>query len=247
MKLVLLRHGQSIWNQENKFTGWTDVDLSQHGIEEARTAGQILQAHHFRFDITYTSFLKRAIRTLWLVLDEMDLMWVPVQKNWRLNERHYGALQGLNKKTMAEKVGGKQVHIWRRSFAVQPPLLEKSDARNPAFEEKYHGLDSSELPLGESLKDAIHRLVPYWREHILTQFGKGKSVLVVAHENSLRGIVKHLENISEADIVQVEIPTGVPLVYEFNEQLVPIKKYYLRGREAASVELLQLQGQKEGA
>jgi len=224
MKLVLLRHGQSIWNKENKFTGWTDIDLNEKGIEEAKQAGRILRANNFKFDIAYTSFLKRAIRTLWLTLDEMDLMWLPVEKTWRLNERHYGALQGLNKKEMAEKVGEEQVHSWRRSYAVRPPLLEPPDAINPRLEEKYRSLQPSEIPLGESLEDTVHRLEDCWSKHIWKQVKKGKCVFVVAHGNSLRAIIKYLENISDAKIADIEIPTGIPLVYEFDEQMVILKK-----------------------
>jgi 2,3-bisphosphoglycerate-dependent phosphoglycerate mutase len=227
MKLVLLRHGQSEWNKENRFTGWTDVDLTPIGMEQAKAAGQLLKAYHFDFDVAYTSFLKRAIRTTCLVLDELDLMWIPVQKTWRLNERHYGALQGLNKEETAQKVGTDQVHQWRRSFAVRPPLLESSDRRNPVFEAKYQQLSSSEIPLGESLEDTIHRLLPYWSEEIWPQLIAKRKVLIVAHENSLRGIVKKLEKMSDKAITEFELPTGQPLVYTFNEQAEITDKYYL--------------------
>jgi 2,3-bisphosphoglycerate-dependent phosphoglycerate mutase len=228
MKIVLLRHGQSLWNKENKFTGWTDVGLTQKGIEEAKEAGRILQSHNFQFDIAYTSYLKRAIKSLWLVLEEMDLMWIPVEKNWQLNERHYGALQGFNKKEMAEKVGEEQVHLWRRSFVVRPPLLKISDARNPIYEFKYKNVSPSILPLGESLEDTISRLNSYWLKNIWKLVEEKRCVLIVAHGNSLRGIIKYLDNLSNEEITREEIPAGLPLVYEFDDNLIPIKKYYLK-------------------
>ena len=226
-KLVLLRHGQSVWNRENRFTGWTDVELSKLGGEQAQQAGRLMKAHQVQFDIAYTSFLKRAIRTLWIALTEMDLMWIPVHKHWRLNERHYGALQGLNKDETARRVGEAQVHTWRRSFGVRPPLLTPTDDRNPVNELKYKQLAPTDIPLGESLKDTLGRLDPYLHESIWPQLHQGSHVLIVAHENSLRGLVKELEKYTEQGIVDFEIPTGQPLVYELDEQLTVLKKYYL--------------------
>jgi 2,3-bisphosphoglycerate-dependent phosphoglycerate mutase len=234
IKLVLLRHGESIWNKEDRFTGWTDVDLSENGIAEAKMAGKILKENGYVFDIAFTSVLKRAIRTLWLVQDEMDLMWIPVYKSWRLNERHYGALQGLNKAEMAAKVSEEQVHIWRRSYDVPPPALEKTDKRYPGNESKYAELKESDLPRTESLKDTVARCVPYWQNTIAPVMMSGKRVIVAAHGNSLRAMVKHLDNISDNDIPNLNIPTGIPLIYELDEQLKPIKHYYLG--DAAAVE-----------
>jgi len=227
MKIVLLRHGESIWNLEGRFTGWTDVDLSDRGISEAKEAGKTLSDKGYVFDVAFTSVLKRAIRTLWLVLEEMDLMWIPVYRTWRLNERHYGALQGLNKEEMAAKVGEEQVQIWRRSYDIRPPALDRNDKRYPGNDPKYRGLSENELPVAESLKDTITRFVPYWHEVVAPALKSGKHVLVSAHGNSLRAIVKYLDNISDSEIVNVNIPTGIPLVYELDEELRPLKHYYL--------------------
>jgi 2,3-bisphosphoglycerate-dependent phosphoglycerate mutase len=230
-KIVLLRHGESIWNKENRFTGWTDVDLSEKGKEEAKKAGEVLKAEGYTFDIAYTSVLKRAIRTLWIVLDVMDLMWIPVIRNWRLNERHYGALQGLNKAETAKQYGEQQVKIWRRSYDIQPPALEKSDPRYPGHDPRYKELSESELPLTECLKDTVARFVPYWENTIAPMVKSGKRVLVTAHGNSLRALVKYLDNIPDDEIVELNIPTGIPLVYELDENLKPIKHYYLGNPE----------------
>jgi 2,3-bisphosphoglycerate-dependent phosphoglycerate mutase len=227
IKLVLLRHGESVWNKENRFTGWTDVDLSEKGVAEAKKAGQVLKKEGFAFDVAYTSVLKRSIRTLWLVLDEMDLMWIPVYNSWRLNERHYGALQGLNKPEMAEKYGEEQVKIWRRSYDVRPPELKKNDERWPGKDPKYRDLKPTEIPTTECLKDTVARFMPYWNETIAPAIKSKKKVIIAAHGNSLRALVKHLDNISEKEIVELNIPTGIPLVYELDENLRPIKKYYL--------------------
>ncbi len=226
-KVVLLRHGESTWNKENRFTGWTDVDLSEKGIEEAKTAGQLLKAEGFTFDLAYTSLLKRAIRTLWLVMDEMDLMWIPVIRNWRLNERHYGALQGLNKAETAKKYGDEQVKIWRRSYDTRPPALEKADERYPGNDPRYKDLSDDELPLTECLKDTVARFVPYWENTIAQSIKAGEKVLITAHGNSLRALVKYLDNVPESEIVELNIPTGIPLVYELDENLKSIKSYYL--------------------
>jgi 2,3-bisphosphoglycerate-dependent phosphoglycerate mutase len=230
-KIVLLRHGESIWNKENRFTGWTDVDLTDKGKEEARNAGEVLKKEGYTFDIAYTSVLKRAIRTLWIVLDTMDLMWIPVIRNWRLNERHYGALQGLNKAETAKKYGEEQVKIWRRSYDIQPPALEKSDPRYPGHDPRYKELSESELPLTECLKDTVARFVPYWENTIAPMVKSGKKVLITAHGNSLRALVKYLDNISDNEIVELNIPTGIPLVYELDENLKPVKHYYLGNPE----------------
>jgi 2,3-bisphosphoglycerate-dependent phosphoglycerate mutase len=226
-KVVLLRHGESVWNKENRFTGWTDVDLSEKGMEEARSAGKYLKGNNFDFDIAYTSTLKRAIRTLWLACEEMDLLWLPVIKNWRLNERHYGALQGLNKAETAEKFGNEQVLIWRRSYATPPPALEEEDERYPGKDRRYADLTDDELPKTECLKDTVDRFLPYWHDEIAPKIKSGKRVLITAHGNSLRALVKYLDNISDDDIVALNIPTGMPLVYELDENLKPIKSYYL--------------------
>lgn len=226
-KIVLLRHGESQWNKENRFTGWTDVPLSEKGIEEARKAGQLMKEAGFVFDVAYTSVLKRAIKTLWLSLEEMDLMYIPVTNSWRLNERHYGALQGLNKAETAEKHGMDQVKIWRRSYDIPPPALEAADPRNPAKDPRYAGANPADLPLTESLKETVGRFIPYWLETIAPVVKSGKRVIIAAHGNSLRALVKYLDNISEADIVELNIPTGVPLVYELDANLKPIKSYYL--------------------
>lgn len=226
-KIVLLRHGESVWNKENLFTGWTDVDLSEKGAGEAKEAGRVLKAEGYTFDIAFTSVLKRAIRTLWLTLDEMDLMWIPVDRDWRLNERHYGALQGLNKSETAAKYGEDQVKIWRRSYDIQPPALEPSDPRSPANERIYFELTKEQIPLAECLKDTVDRVMPSWHEKIVPAIKAKKKVLIAAHGNSLRAMVKYLDQISEKDIVGLNIPTGMPLVYELDEQLKPIRNYYL--------------------
>lgn len=226
-KVVLLRHGESTWNKENRFTGWTDVDLSEKGLQEAKTAGQTLKADGYKFDLAYTSVLKRAIRTLWITLDEMDLMWIPVIRNWRLNERHYGALQGLNKAETAKKYGDDQVKIWRRSYDTQPPALDKNDERYPGFDLRYKDLTDSELPLTECLKDTVARFVPYWENTIAPSIKAGRKILITAHGNSLRALVKYLDNIPENEIVELNIPTGIPLVYELDKDLKTIKSYYL--------------------
>ena len=231
-KLVLLRHGESTWNKENRFTGWTDVDLSEKGLTEAKRAGQALKKEGFIFDVAYTSVLKRAIRTLWMTLDEMDLMWIPVNNSWRLNERHYGALQGLNKSEIAAKYGEDQVLIWRRSYDTPPPALEKNDPRSPANDPRYKGLDKKDIPLTECLKDTVARFLPYWHDTIAPTVKSGKRVIIAAHGNSLRALVKYLDNISEEKIVNLNIPTGIPLVYELDDDLKPLKSYYLGDPEA---------------
>jgi 2,3-bisphosphoglycerate-dependent phosphoglycerate mutase len=225
--LVLLRHGESTWNKENRFTGWTDVDLSPKGIEEARAAGRQMLADGYRFDIAYTSVLKRAIRTLWLGLDEMDLMWIPVFKTWKLNERHYGALQGLNKLETVEKHGEEQVKIWRRSYDIRPPALSPDDPRAPQQDPRYAGLKREEIPLTECLKDTVDRVLPYWNETIAPAVKSGKRVIIASHGNSLRALVKYLDKVSDSEIVGLNIPTGIPLVYELNEDLTPIRHFYL--------------------
>ncbi len=226
-KLVMLRHGESIWNKENRFTGWTDVDLSAGGIQEAREAGHLLLEGDYTFDIAFTSVLKRAIRTLWLVLDEMDLMWIPVVRSWRLNERHYGALQGLNKAEMAREHGEEQVHIWRRSYDVRPPALAPEDEQNPARDPRYRGLTAKELPLTECLRDTVERFMPFWHESIAPAVKSGKQVLISAHGNSMRALIKYLDNVSDSEITRLNIPTGIPLVYELDGQLKPLAHYYL--------------------
>jgi 2,3-bisphosphoglycerate-dependent phosphoglycerate mutase len=243
-KLVLVRHGESVWNKENRFTGWTDVDLSEKGIEEARQGGRTLKKEGYVFDIAYTSVLKRAIRTLWIVMEEMDLMWIPVHNSWRLNERHYGALQGLNKGEMAEKFGEAQVHLWRRSYDVRPPALEPSDDRYPGNDPRYRDLTKDELPLTECLKDTVVRFLPYWHEVIAPAVKSGRQVIVAAHGNSLRSLVKYLDNISDQEIMGLNIPTGVPLVYELDDNLTPIRHYYLGDPEAvkAAMEAVAKQG-----
>lgn len=232
-KIVLLRHGESAWNKENRFTGWTDVDLTEKGIEEAKSAGALMKAEGYTFDVAYVSVLKRAIRTLNLALDEMDLLWIPVYKSWRLNERHYGALQGLNKAETAAKFGDEQVLIWRRSYATPPPPLERDDPRYPGNDPRYADLTPEELPLTECLKDTVARFLPYWHETIAPMVKSGKRVLVVAHGNSIRALVKYLDNVSDEDIVELNIPTGIPLVYELDSDLKPIRNYYLGDQEAA--------------
>ncbi|MEJ5265732.1 MAG: 2,3-diphosphoglycerate-dependent phosphoglycerate mutase [Bacteroidales bacterium] len=231
-KIVLLRHGESVWNKENRFTGWTDVDLSEKGIEEARNAGRVLKQEGYTFDLAFTSTLKRAIRTLWLATDEMDLLWIPVIKSYTLNERHYGALQGLNKAEMAAKHGEEQVKIWRRSYDVPPPALDENDPRHPRFDVRYKDVDPKFLPATESLKDTVARVVPFWESTIAPEIKKGKKIIIAAHGNSLRALVKYLDNISDKDILELNIPTGIPLVYELDANLQPIQHYYLGDQEA---------------
>ena len=232
--LVLLRHGESTWNKENRFTGWTDVDLSEKGREEAREAGRLMRDGGYAFDLAYTSVLKRAIRTLWIALDEMDLMWIPVEKSWRLNERHYGALQGLNKAETAARHGDAQVKIWRRSYDIPPPPLEASDPRHPSRDPRYAGLPDSDLPLTESLKDTVARFLPIWHDTIAPTIRTGTRVLIAAHGNSLRALVKYLDDVSEQEITELNIPTGIPLVYELDDRLAPIRHYYLGDPAAAA-------------
>lgn len=227
IQLVLLRHGESIWNKQNRFTGWTDIDLSDEGITQAREAGKLLRKAGFVFDVGFTSILKRAIRTLWIVLDEMDLMWIPVEKSWRLNERHYGALQGLNKSETANKHGKEQVLLWRRGYDVSPPALEKTDLRYPRNDPKYKELEDKQIPVTECLKDTVERFLPYWHDTIVREIKKRKRVIIVAHGNSLRALVKHLDNIPNKEIVKLNIPTGIPLIYKLNEELKPVTQYYL--------------------
>lgn len=226
-KLVFVRHGQSIWNLENRFTGWTDVGLSEQGIEEARAGAALLKEGGYTFDLAFTSVLKRAIKTLWIILEEMDLMWIPVYNSWRLNERHYGALQGLNKMEMVERYGAEQVHIWRRSYDVPPPPLDPDDERFPGRDPRYASLAPHELPRTESLKDTLTRTLPYWHEAIAPAIRSGKRVLIAAHGNSIRALVKYLDNISDQEITELNIPTGIPLVYELDDDLKPIRHYYL--------------------
>lgn len=226
-KLVLLRHGESQWNKENLFTGWTDVELSEKGVQEAKEAGAILAENDYKFDFAFVSLLKRALQTLWYSLEVMDQLWIPWEKSWRLNERHYGGLQGLNKKEMAEKYGDDQVHQWRRSYSTRPPQLEKGDKRYPGNERKYNNLLEEELPKGESLEDTVERFLPYWQEMIAPTIKAGRQVIVAAHGNSLRALVKHLQKISDDEISSVEIPTGKPLVYELDENLIYRNHYYL--------------------
>jgi 2,3-bisphosphoglycerate-dependent phosphoglycerate mutase len=226
-KLVLLRHGESTWNEENRFTGWTDVDLSQKGLEEARNSGRLLRENGFIFDVAYTSVLKRAIRTLWIALDEMDQMWVPVNPSWRLNERHYGALQGLNKAETATIYGDEQVLIWRRSYDIRPPALTAEDERYPGFDPRYQNLAKQDIPLTECLQDTVTRFLPYWNETIAPVVRSGQRTIIAAHGNSLRALVKYLDNISDQDILELNIPTGIPLVYELDDDLKPIRNYYL--------------------
>jgi len=233
-RLVLLRHGESTWNRENRFTGWTDVDLTDKGRDEAGEAGRLMRAEGFEFDLAYTSVLTRAIRTLWIGLDRMELLWVPVERSWRLNERHYGALQGLNKAETAAAHGDAMVKIWRRSYDTPPPALAISDPRHPSHDRRYAALPPDALPLAESLKDTVARFLPYWSETIAPAVARGRRVLIVAHGNSLRALVKYLDGVSEADIVELNIPTGIPLVYELSDTLKPIRKFYLGDPEAAS-------------
>ncbi len=246
-KLVLLRHGESTWNRENRFTGWTDVDLSDAGRGEAAAAGRLLAAEGYEFDVAYTSVLKRAIRTLWIVLDELDRMWIPVHRDWRLNERHYGALQGLNKAETAARHGEAQTKIWRRSYDVPPPPLTQDDPRHPARDPRYASLAPEDLPLTECLKDTVARFLPAWHERIAPAVKRGERVLVTAHGNSLRALVKYLDGISDHDIVELNIPTGIPLVYELDADLRPVKSYYLGDPEAAQAAAARVAAQARGA
>jgi 2,3-bisphosphoglycerate-dependent phosphoglycerate mutase len=244
--VVLLRHGESDWNRDNRFTGWTDVDLSERGVREAHEAARLLEAGGYTFDVAYTSVLKRAIRTLWIVLDDMDLMWLPVHRHWRLNERHYGGLQGLNKAETAERHGEDQVRIWRRSYDTPPPQLTPDDERYPGHDRRYASLSPAELPLTESLKDTVARFVPYWTGTIAPVIRSGQRVLIAAHGNSLRALVKHLDGVSDSEIVGLNIPTGVPLVYELDATLAPIRNFYLGDAAAiaAAQQAVANQGRK---
>jgi 2,3-bisphosphoglycerate-dependent phosphoglycerate mutase len=230
--LILLRHGESLWNLENRFTGWTDVDLSQHGIQEAHHAAALLTDGKYTFDVAYTSVLKRAIRTLWIVMDAMDLMYVPVYRSWRLNEKSYGALQGLNKQQTAEKYGADQVHLWRRGYDVRPPPLSRDDPRHPRFDPRYADLKPEELPATESLQDTLNRTLPYWHDRIAASLREGKTPLISAHGNSLRALVKYLDGVSDDDISNLNIPTGYPLIYELDDDLNAVRHYYLGDPEA---------------
>jgi 2,3-bisphosphoglycerate-dependent phosphoglycerate mutase len=231
-KLVLLRHGESVWNKENLFTGWTDVGLSEKGNQEAVEAGRILRSEGYVFDVAYTSVLKRAIKTLWIALEEMDLMWIPVHNHWRLNERHYGALQGLNKVAMVDKFGAEQVRLWRRSYDIRPPALDPNDERSPARDPRYRNLNPKDIPPAECLKDTVARVLPYWHETIAPAVKSGQRLIVTAHGNSMRALAKYLDNIPDDEIVGLNIPTGVPLVYEFDDNLTPLRHYYLGDAEA---------------
>lgn len=245
-KIVLLRHGESVWNKENRFTGWTDVDLSEKGIDEAKEAGRVLKKEGYAFDIVFTSVLKRAIKTMEIVFEELNVKDLPVKYSWRLNERHYGALQGLNKAETALKYGEEQVKLWRRSYDTQPPVLTKDDPRFPGNDPLYKDLKENELPLTECLKDTVERFLPYWKEEIVPEVLSGKKVLIVAHGNSLRALVKYLDNVSEQEITELNIPTGVPLVYELDDDLHPIKHYYLGDQEkiAEAMQSVKDQGKK---
>lgn len=233
-KIVLVRHGESTWNQENRFTGWTDVDLSEKGLKEAQSAADLLKAQGFEFDLVYTSVLKRAIRTMWIILDKIDQMWLPVTRAWQLNERHYGALQGLNKSETAAQYGDEQVFIWRRSYDIPPTPLKKTDPRHPCHDRRYKDLKKSDLPATESLKICSKRVLPYWQKQIVPQIKKKKRVLIVAHGNSLRALIKHLDKISDDKIAELNVPTGIPLVYELDKNLKPVKSYYLGDADAAA-------------
>lgn len=244
--IVLIRHGESLWNRENRFTGWKDIDLSPQGLEEAHSAGALLREHRFEFDLAYTSVLKRAIRTLWIVMDEMDTMWLPVKRSWRLNERHYGALTGLNKTETADKYGESQVHIWRRSYDIRPPGFDAGAPDNPAYDRRYAEIYPDNVPLTECLKDTVARFIPYWQKEIVPEIKAGRHVIIAAHGNSIRALVKHLDQISDVDITEVNIPTGVPLVYELNDSMRPVSHRYL-GDEAqvkAAMEAVKKQGKK---
>jgi 2,3-bisphosphoglycerate-dependent phosphoglycerate mutase len=245
-KVVLLRHGESVWNKENKFAGWTDVGLSEKGIEEAKEGGRTLKKEGYVFDVAFTSVLSRAIKTLWLVLEEMDLMWIPVHHSWRLNERHYGALQGLNKVETAEKFGMEQTQIWRRSYDTPPPALTPADPRWPGNDPRYADLKPEEIPLTECLKDTVARFLPYWHETIVPTIKEGKRVLIAAHGNSLRALVKYLDQISDEKIVSMNIPTGIPLVYELDEKLVPSRNFYLGDPEKIQAAIQSVANQLKG-
>ena len=242
-KLVLLRHGESVWNRENRFTGWSDVDLSEKGVQEAIKAGQVLKDEGYTFDVAFSSVLKRSIKTLWYVLDELDLLWIPVQRSWRLNERHYGALQGLNKAETAKKYGDEQVHKWRRDSAVYPPALEKNDERYAGLDIKYKDLKEDEIPLTENLNDTIKRVIPYWNEVIASTIRLNKKVIIAAHGNSLRALVKYLDNLSNEEVTNLNIPTGTPLVYELDDDLKPIRHYYLGNVEEIRQSQLEVKNQ----
>jgi len=242
-KVVLLRHGESTWNKENRFTGWTDVDLSEKGMEEARAAGKIMKEEGYHFDVAYVSVLKRALKTLWLALEEMDQLWIPWIKTWRLNERHYGALQGLNKAETAALHGEEKVKIWRRSYDVPPPALEKTDPRYPGNQDVYSDVDKKDLPVTECLKDTVERFLPYWHETIAPAIKAGKKVLITAHGNSLRALVKYLDNMTDAAVIELNIPTGVPLVYELDKDLKPIRHYYLGDQDAIKKAMDAVAGQ----
>ena len=231
IKLVLLRHGESTWNRENRFTGWTDVDLSEKGLNEAHKAGKVLKEKGYTFDLAFTSVLKRAIKTLWIVMEEMDLTYIPVINSWRLNERHYGALQGLNKEETAKRHGEEQVKIWRRSYDIQPPALKKTDPRFPGRDPRYKNLAKKDLPATECLKDTVNRFLPYWKKEIVPQLKKGKRIIIAAHGNSLRALVKYLDKVSNKDIVELNIQTGIPLIYELDKTMKPIRHYYLGDKE----------------
>ncbi|MHB8771344.1 MAG: 2,3-diphosphoglycerate-dependent phosphoglycerate mutase [Syntrophales bacterium] len=246
IRLVLLRHGESTWNRENRFTGWTDVDLTAQGVAEAHQAGTLLREGGYRFDRAYTSVLKRAIRTLWIALDEMDLMWIPVCRSWRLNERHYGALQGLNKKDTAEKYGMEQVHIWRRSYDIPPPALAESDERFPGRDPRYANLKPAELPRTESLKMTLDRVLPYWHRAIVPELRSGKELLIAAHGNSIRALVKYLDAIPDEVITELNIPTGIPLVYELDHDLRSVNHYYLGDQDAVVRATASVAGQLSG-
>lgn len=242
-QLVLLRHGESTWNKENRFTGWTDVGLSDKGVREALEAGRVLRQEGYTFDVAFTSLLKRAIKTLWLALEEMDLMWIPIHLDWRLNERHYGALQGLNKSETAERHGIEQTQIWRRSYSIRPPALDPEDPRSPARDPRYASLRPEEIPLTECLKDTVERFLPYWHGTIAPALGEGRRVIVAAHGNSLRALVKHLDHISDEEIVGLNIPTGIPLVYELDDDLNAIRHFYLGDAEAVRLATERVAGQ----
>ena len=231
-KLVLIRHGESTWNQENRFTGWTDVDLNEKGLREAKAAGELLKKEGYSFDRSFVSVLKRALKTNWMILDELDELWIPIERSWRLNERHYGSLQGLNKGETAAKFGDDQVLIWRRSYDVPPPALEKSDERFPGHDRRYKNVSESDLPLTECLKDTVDRVLPYWHSEIAPAVKRGEKVLVTAHGNTLRALVKYFDNLSEEEVLALNIPTGIPLVYELDDDLKPIRHYYLGDQEA---------------
>jgi 2,3-bisphosphoglycerate-dependent phosphoglycerate mutase len=245
IKVVLLRHGESVWNKENKFTGWTDIDLSDKGVTEAHRAAKLLIENGYEFDMAYTSVLTRAIRTLWIVLDDMKLMWIPQEKSWRLNERHYGALQGLNKAEMAQKFGDRQVLIWRRSYDIRPPALDPQDPRVSSGDPRYAGIDV-DVPLTECLKDTVDRFVPYWEGTISPQLRQGKRVIIAAHGNSIRALVKYLDHVPDDDIVNVNIPTGVPLVYELDDDLRPLRHYYLGDQEEVEKAITSVASQGKG-